>query len=356
MNLTMLNENQLQGVTTSSKYTRVVAGAGSGKTRVLTYRIAYLIENGLASSYGILGITFTNKAASEIKNRVLDLVPNASNMSLCTIHSWCARFLRVECHHINYPRQFTILDEDDALLVMKEIFVNKNRPKNDPAIKKCLNWIGAKKMIGLQYKDIKDEVYPNSEIKLFLECFKEYTEKLESMYAFDFDDLLLKTIEILENEEYGVANRYKRRFSHILVDEFQDINDVQFKLITLLMSNETELYVVGDPDQTIYTWRGANNGIIMNLEKNLKSIFNDVNVETIILNKNYRSTKKILDAANKLILNNVDRVKKDLISQQEDGHNITFFNANRTGDEASFVINTVKELHHDKVDYKRIAI
>ena len=320
----MLNSEQHQGVVTSSKYTRIIAGAGSGKTRVLTYRIAYLIENGLASSHGIMGITFTNKAAQEIKTRVLKLVDNADRMSLCTIHSWCARFLRVECRHISYPSSFTILDEDDTRVVMKEIFASKKRPKNDPLITQCLNWIASKKLEGLQYKDIKDEVYPNSEIRFFLECFKEYTEKLESMFALDFDDLLLKTIEVLENEGNGVAKKYRRKISHILVDEFQDINDIQFRLITLLMDYDTELYVVGDPDQTIYTWRGANNDIIMNFEKTLKSIYPDAQVETIVLNKNYRSTKKILEAANKLITNNFDRVKKDLVSLQDEGHNITF--------------------------------
>lgn len=356
MNLSILNENQLDGVTTTSKYTRIVAGAGSGKTRVLTYRIAYLLENNLASPYSILGITFTNKAAAEIKNRVMDLVDGSYDMSLCTIHSWCARFLRRECKYISYPKNFIILDEDDTLKIIKDIFVSMDKPKNDPLIKKCINWICGKKMIGIQYKDIQNENYPNSEMRMFLDVFKKYTEKLESMYAFDFDDLLLKTIEILENEDNGVAYFYRSRISHILVDEFQDINDVQFHLITLLMNQDTELYVVGDPDQTIYTWRGANNDIIMNFGKSLSQLFEDVEVKTIILNKNYRSTKKILQCANTLISKNEDRVKKDLLSMQDDGADVAVFSAFKSQDEASYIVNNIKDLYLNKIPYKKIAI
>lgn len=356
MDLSSLNENQYKGVTTTSKYTRIVAGAGSGKTRVLTYRIAYLLENQLASPYGILGITFTNKAASEIKTRVVDLLGASFNMSLCTIHSWCARFLRREYAHINYQRNFIILDEEDSMKVVKDVFEKNNLSKKDPLLKKFYNWMCNKKMQGIQYKDIEHEVYPNSEMRQFQKFFKEYTEKLFAMQALDFDDLLLKAIEVLKDESNGVAKRYQRIISHILVDEFQDINDVQFELITLLMDKSTELYVVGDPDQTIYTWRGANNDIIMNFSDNLKKLFGDGNVETIILNENYRSTKNILKSANKLIANNKHRVEKDLISLQEEGENISVFRAYNALNEATYVANTIKELHYDGVSYNDIAI
>lgn len=356
MDLSSLNENQYKGVTTTSKYTRIVAGAGSGKTRVLTYRIAYLLENQLASPYGILGITFTNKAASEIKTRVVDLLGASYNMSLCTIHSWCARFLRREYAHINYQRNFIILDEEDSMKVVKDIFEKNNLSKKDPLLKKFYNWMSNKKMQGIQYKDIEHEVYPNSEMRQFQKFFKEYTEKLFVMQALDFDDLLLKAIEVLKDESNGVAKRYQRIISHILVDEFQDINDVQFELITLLMDKSTELYVVGDPDQTIYTWRGANNDIIMNFSDNLKKLFGDGNVETIILNENYRSTKNILKSANKLIANNKHRVEKDLVSLQEEGENISVFRAYNALNEATYVANTIKELHYDGVSYNDIAI
>ena len=356
MDLSTLNAAQKQGVTTNSKYTRIIAGAGSGKTRVLAYRIAYLLDQNLANPSGVLGITFTNKAALEIKNRVASLVGNVAMMSLCTIHSWCARFLRMECHHISYPKNFTILDEEDTLLIMKDVFASYGRLRSDPLIKKCLNWISKKKTEGFQYDDIKDEEYPNQEMRDFKNFFHDYQAKLTEQHAFDFDDLLLKTIEILSDEENGVAKAYRKNITHILVDEFQDINDVQFHLITLLMSPDCELYVVGDPDQTIYTWRGANQRIIMNFEKNLKALFQNVEVETIILNQNYRSTKNILITANHLIDHNIDRVKKDLIAVNDEGDMVTHFSGNHSSDEASYVVNTIKELHHENVFFHDIAI
>lgn len=356
MNLLMLNDKQKEGVTTSSQYTRIIAGAGSGKTRVLTNRIAYLLENGLAFPHGILGITFTNKAANEIKDRVVKMTSSVSEMSLCTIHSWCAKFLRFECRYINYPKNFTILDEEDSARLMKEIFVSKGRAKNDPNIKNCLNWISSKKNQGLDYEDIKDEQYPSSELRDFLEFFKAYDKKLKETHSLDFDDLLLKAIIILKDDSNGVKANYQRRITHILVDEFQDINNVQFELITLLLSPTCELYVVGDPDQTIYTWRGANNNLIINLEKYLKSIYKNAEVKTIILNQNYRSTKNILKCANTLIAHNKERVTKDLFATQENGDDVSLFVANFSFAEANYVINTIKELHQNGTQYKDIAI
>ena len=356
MDLSSLNENQRKGVETSAQYTRIIAGAGSGKTRVLTYRIAYLLENGLALPSGILGITFTNKAAGEIRKRVQQMVENTSSMALCTIHSWCARFLRKECQHIDYPKNFTILDEDDTLKVMKDIFQELGYSRNDSRIHKCLAWISSKKSDGLQYDDVKDMATPNREIKEFIYFFSKYDEKLKKMYAFDFDDLLLKTIDILEDTKNGVQKNYQRFISHILVDEFQDINDVQFHLITLLLSPRTELYVVGDPDQTIYTWRGANNRIILNIEKTLSSLFPGAKVETIILDRNYRSTQNILNVSNRLIAHNKERVKKDLFSKNEMGEQIFYYKGRNSSECASNIVNTIDELHQKGTPYHDIAI
>ena len=179
MDLTMFNENQKKGVTTSSKYTRIIAGAGSGKTRVLTSRIAYLLENNLAYPSGILGITFTNKAAGEIKERVVKMVDNTYGMSLCTIHSWCARFLRKEIKLLGYTTSFNILDDNDTLQIMKDIFVSMGKLKTDPGIKNCLNWISNKKMLGYQYKDVKDMLVVNDTIRDFLNYYKEYDRRLK---------------------------------------------------------------------------------------------------------------------------------------------------------------------------------
>ena len=354
----LLNEDQLNGVTTKAQYTRIVAGAGSGKTRVLTYRIAHLIENMNIPAFQIMAVTFTNKAANEIKARVNKQIDpsKTEHIFLGTIHSWCARFLRFEAERINYPKNFTILDDEDQLQIMKEIFVNRGQSKSDPKIKQVLAWISKKKTEGIQYKDIKDRQWPNQEIKNFAAIFKDYTEVLEQRKSLDFDDLLLKTIEILDTYPQ-VKNKYTDFIKYILVDEFQDINDVQFNLISLLMNEETSLYVVGDPDQTIYTWRGANNKIILNLEESLKDINPNAELETIYLNRNYRSTKNILDAANRLIVHNNDRLKKDLIPTNDDGDSVTFLNARTAQEEAVNLVNTIMSLHKEKnVKYNDIAV
>ena len=357
MDLSSLNKEQFEGVTSKEQYLRVVAGAGSGKTRVLTYRIANLILNENVPPYMIMAVTFTNKAAREIKERVVSLIGDARGLFLGTIHSWCARFLRYEARYIDYPDNFTILDEEDQLNIMKSIFVEKGLPKSDPNIKGCLEWIGGKKTNGFQYEDIKDEQYHSALMNDYKECFRLYTEILRERKSLDFDDLLLKTIEILEDESNGVRNRYSRYSGHILVDEFQDINDVQFKLISLLMNQETSLYVVGDPDQTIYTWRGANHRLILDLEDNLKPINKNAKVTTIVLNRNYRSTKSILNCANNLIAFNKERVKKDLFSYQDEGEPVSFFNARTVKEEAFKVVNTIQELHNKKgVKYSDIAV
>lgn len=357
MDLSSLNKEQFLGVTSKDKYLRVVAGAGSGKTRVLTYRIANLILNERIPPHMIMAVTFTNKAAKEIKERVVSLIGDVRGLFLGTIHSWCARFLRFEARYIDYPDNFTIIDDDDQLNIMKSIFVEKGLPKSDPNIKGCLEWIGNKKTNGFQYKDIKDEKYQSVLMNDYKEYFRLYTEILTERKSLDFDDLLLKTIEILEDESNGVKERYTRYSGHILVDEFQDINDVQFKLISLLMNKDTSLYVVGDPDQTIYTWRGANHRLILELEDNLKFIDRNAKVTTIILNRNYRSTKAILNCANKLIEFNKERVKKDLVSYQDEGEPVSFFDARTVKEEAFKVVNTIQELHSRKgVKYSSIAI
>lgn len=352
-----LNEEQLQGVTCDKQYIKVIAGAGSGKTRVLTYRIAYLISQKSIMPYQILGITFTNKAAKEIKDRVNKLIPGSEYMDLSTIHSWCAKFLRKYAEVIDYPRNFTIIDEDDQRQIMKNIFVGHGKTKNDPQIKECLSWIGSKKNEGLQFKDLEGTHYPNPLINEFLGYFKEYTAVLKKTASLDFDDLLLKSIEILEDTRNGIKENVSKKYKHILVDEFQDIDDVQFYLISLLMNKDTNLYVVGDPDQTIYTWRGANNKIMLDLENKINSFFKGAHVETIIMHNNYRSSKNILTCANRLIDNNLDRIKKDLFAVNPDGQEITFINARTVGEEASYVASTIDELvKNHKATYNSFAV
>jgi DNA helicase-2/ATP-dependent DNA helicase PcrA len=346
-----LNDRQLEAVETDSQYTRVIAGAGSGKTRVLTYRIAYLISQIKVRPWKVLAITFTNKVANEMKNRVVKIVPDAEkDLTIKTFHSFAAYFLRQEIVNLNYPSNFTILDEEDQTKVVKDIAADHGYKKSDPIVKKTINYIGSNKLHERYPGDIKIEHERFEDEKICLEFYEEYEEIKERQYALDFDDLLLKTNIILSSFP-TVRAKWQSRIDYILIDEFQDTNDTEDKMIRLLMKPTTELYVVGDPDQTIYTWRGANQGIILDMDKKF------MNVNTIILDRNYRSTQNILDSANKLISNNKLRVPKNLYTDNIKGHAITVRCADSSTGEAEYVareIKNLREINHYK--YSDIAI
>lgn len=348
----LLNERQYEAVSTNAQFVRIVAGAGSGKTRVLTYRIAYLIGELGIYPENILAFAFTNKAAGEMRERAIKLVPHAAeHLKLSTFHSFCARFLRSEISVLNYPSSFTIYDEDDQEKLLKNVAVELNYQKKDPIVKMAASFIGGHKTEGRYPEDItlKDNAYP--EQKECLKFFHLYEVRKEQQKALDFDDLLLKTIEILERFP-KTRNKWANRFSHILIDEFQDTNDVQYKLVKLFMKEGTSLYVVGDPDQTIYTWRGANQGIILNFDKDFPM------AETIVLDRNYRSTQVILDTANRLISNNRHRIHKDLYTKNAFGEKIETERAFSRESEASWVIREIEKIKKTKIDfsYRQIAI
>lgn len=345
-----LNESQYQAVTSEAQFLRIVAGAGSGKTRVLTYRIAYLIAEKHVDPASIVAITFTNKVAGEMKRRVLSLVDfNEKEMHISTFHSLAVRILRSNIYRLNFPSSFTILDEEDQMKIFSEIGKAMGYSKKDPILKKAIAYISNEKCKGHYPEDIDIlEDIPNQ--KTYLQIYNLYEQRKNEIYAYDFDDLLLKAIELLTNFP-EVRNRYLRSIDHILVDEFQDTNDVQFKFMSLLMDSHTHLYVVGDPDQTIYTWRGANQKIILDLAKIFPLL------ETIILDRNYRSTQKILTAANSLISYNKERVKKDLYTRNEDGERVHLIVQDSPIEEARSVAIKIKELRDSgRYDYKDMAI
>lgn len=348
----LLNETQLEAVTTSSQYVRIIAGAGSGKTRVLTYRIAYLMEMMHVDPYGILAVTFTNKAAQEMKERVARIIGDTARfLSVSTFHSFCAKFLRQESHYIDYPAGFTIFDEDDVEKLIKNIAADKGYKKSDPIVKAAAHYIDTKKTKGQYPEDIEIHKESFTGEKECLAIYSLYEEQKRAMLAFDFDDLILMTLHILENFP-NVREKYMRRFTHILIDEYQDTNDVQYRLIRLLVSPITNLYVVGDPDQTIYTWRGANQGIILNFPIDYEPC------QDIVLARNYRSTKTILDTANKLIANNQKRVKKDLYTESEAGEKIVAKRFDSAEEEARFVVDQIINIAGKSwpVDYRNIAV
>ena len=351
--LSELNEHQYEAVTSNAQFLRIIAGAGSGKTRVLTYRIAYLIEEVGERPWNILAITFTNKVANEMKERAIKLVEgNMKELSIKTFHSFCAFFLRHEINYtLGYPSSYIIYDEEDSKEKIKQACAILGIEKKDKLVGEATNYIWAMKGLGKYPNDIKlNEGFYRDEKKC-LEVYKVYESLKFDDKALDFDDLLLKTIEILKNYD-EVREKWQRYYHHILIDEFQDTNDLQYELVKLLMTDETSLYVVGDPDQTIYTWRGANQNIILDLNQDFPSL------KTIILDKNYRSTKSILDCSNTLISHNKLRVKKDLITDNESGKTIEAFCGFTKNEEADWVSKKIIELKASNPDfsYNDVAI
>lgn len=347
-----LNINQFKAVSSLSQHLRIVAGAGSGKTRVLTYRIAFLMKEYNVAPWQILAFTFTNKVAKEMQERVIKLLDSkCKDLTIKTFHSFAAYFLRHEIHNIDYPQNFTIMDEEDQLNLIKDIASRRGYKKKDPIVKTAIAYIGTMKLQEKYPDDIGEITVPRfPEEKECLEIYKIYEEEKNKMYILDFDDLLLKTNFILGNFPL-VRNRWQERYNHILIDEFQDTNNTEYKMVRYLLREDACLYVVGDPDQTIYTWRGANQNIIIDLQKHFPDI------ETVILDCNYRSTQVILDTANKLISNNRKRIKKDLYTNKTGGEKVNLHYSYSSLEEADFVADEIKRLvKYQGFQYKDIAI
>ena len=346
----LLNESQLEAVETPCQHVRIIAGAGSGKTRVLTYRIAYLIEEMHVDPSRILAVTFTNKAAQEMKSRVETIVEDAAMfLQVSTFHSFCARFLRHEARWVGYPAAFTILDDDDQEKLVKQIAEEKGLKKSDPLVKKALQYIGKMKTKGRYPEDIDISKSSFDGEKECLEFYFRYEQKKTEMLSFDFDDLILVAIKILKAIP-EVRNHWMTRYSHILIDEFQDTNNVQYELLKLLSTPETAIYVVGDPDQTIYTWRGANQGIILNFPIEFPDY------KDIVLDRNYRSTKNILNGANKLIQFNKKRVPKNLYTEENEGSPIVGKRFESAEKEAQWVVSKVRDIAVAEGEYSHIAL
>lgn len=346
-----LNDNQYNAVTTEAQHVRVIAGAGSGKTRVLTYRISYLISELQVEPWKILAITFTNKVANEMKNRVLKMIPEASkDLSIKTFHSFAAYFLRHEISILGFPASFTILDEEDQTKLVKDIAAEMGFKRGDKIIAQTLNYIGKQKLLE-KYPDDINIVKPAFEDeKTCLEIYTRYEEEKYKNFALDFDDLLLLTNRILEDYP-DIRTKWQNRIDHILIDEFQDTNDVEYKMVKFLKKPEASLYVVGDPDQTIYTWRGANQNIILDLNKRYYDMI------TIVLDRNYRSTQAILNAANKLIAHNKLRVTKNLYTEQNMGDKVNVHSSPSSRLEADYVAREISKLKQfGGYEYKDIAL
>ena len=337
IDLKTLNPQQREAVLTTEGPLLVLAGAGSGKTRVLTYRVAHLIEKGVPA-WKILAITFTNKAAREMSERIEALSgEDGSEVWVSTFHACCARILRRDIEKLGYKRQFAIYDEDDRMQVVKSALKELNLNDKDfpPKLIKAAISDAKNRMLSPEewLKDAGGD-YRNQQIA---KAYALYEKALKSNHALDFDDLLLKTLELLVQVE-PVREYYQRRFDYILVDEYQDTNAAQYELIRVLTGEKRNLCVVGDDDQSIYGWRGADVRNILDFEKD----FPDAKV--IKLEQNYRSTGNILDAANQVIAHNLDRKDKALWTDSGEGDKIGLYHALDEREEAAFVARKANDL------------
>ncbi|WP_461213432.1 DNA helicase PcrA [Lacticaseibacillus sp. GG6-2] len=331
-----MNDKQTEAVLATEGPVLIMAGAGSGKTRVLTHRIAYLIEEKNVSPWRILAITFTNKAAREMKERVGSLLDEevARDVWVSTFHALCVRILRRDIEKLGMNRAFTIADPAEQLTLVKHILADMNLdPKRyDP--KAILGTISSAKNDLLTPDDYAKNAASPFE-KIVVEVYKEYQKRLRGDQALDFDDLIMMTIQLFQQDQ-ETLEFYQRKFQYIHVDEYQDTNEAQYQLVHLLAEGYRNLCVVGDADQSIYGWRGANMQNILDFKDDYKD------AQVILLEQNYRSTKTILDAANAVIKNNQKRQVKTLWTENPVGDKITYYRAQSETDEAYFIIKQIE--------------
>lgn len=346
--LTGMNDKQTEAVLQTEGPLLVLAGAGSGKTRVLTHRVAYLIEHNNVMPWRILAITFTNKAAKEMRERVIKLLgPDGNDVWVSTFHALCVRILRRDADKLGYNRAFTIADPGEQRTLIKRVLQQQNLDikKFDP--RSVLGAISNAKN-ALQTPAMMREAAGNPFETTVATVYESYQRELQANQAMDFDDLIMLTIKLF-NQDADVLGYYQDKFQYIHVDEYQDTNDAQYTLVNLLAKKHGNLCVVGDGDQSIYGWRGANMENILNFEHD----YPDAHVT--LLEQNYRSTKTILRAANDVIQRNVNRKKKDLWTDNAEGESISYYRGQNENDEAHYVVAKIQEEreqnHHDYGDF-----
>jgi DNA helicase-2/ATP-dependent DNA helicase PcrA len=345
--LSGLNPEQRLAVTLPHQSALILAGAGSGKTRVLTTRIAYLISTGQASPHSILAVTFTNKAAKEMLTRLSAMLPiNTRGMWIGTFHGLCNRMLRAHHREANLPQAFQILDSGDQLSAIKRLMKAMNVDDEKYPPREVQNFISGSKEQGLRANEV--EAYdPYTRRKVGI--FAEYDAQCQREGVVDFAELLLRSYELLSRNA-AIREHYQERFRHILVDEFQDTNPLQYRWLKLLAGKDNALFAVGDDDQSIYAFRGAHVG-------NMQELLRDFHVESVIkLEQNYRSHANILDAANALISRNRDRLGKNLWTSESGGEPLRVYEAATDVDEAAFIVEEIQQLRSESIRLSEIAL
>ncbi|WP_017771335.1 DNA helicase PcrA [Streptococcus agalactiae] len=344
-----MNDKQAEAVQTTDGPLLIMAGAGSGKTRVLTHRIAYLIDEKYVNPWNILAITFTNKAAREMRKRAIALNPATQDTLIATFHSMCVRILRREADYIGYNRNFTIVDPGEQRTLMKRIIKQLNLDTKKWNERSILGTISNAK------NDLLDEIAYEKQAgdmytQVIAKCYKAYQEELRRSEAMDFDDLIMMTLRLFDQNK-DVLAYYQQRYQYIHVDEYQDTNHAQYQLVKLLASRFKNICVVGDADQSIYGWRGADMQNILDFEKDYPQ------AKVVLLEENYRSTKKILQAANNVINHNKNRRPKKLWTQNDEGEQIVYHRANNEQEEAVFVASTIDNIVREQgKNFKDFAV
>ena len=349
MNLDNLNDKQKEAVLYNDGPLLIIAGAGAGKTKTLTSKIAYIIDEHLATPYNILAITFTNKAAKEMRDRLYLLIGDeARKLQVSTFHSFGLKLLRENYELLGYDRNFVIMDSDDSLTVVKKIIKDLDYdPKvyNPKAIRNKISSCKNELISAKAY-----EKYAVSDYEQVIQkVYEKYEKKLQQNNSVDFDDLLILPIKLFR-EHQDVLEKYQNLYQYVLIDEYQDTNQAQYILTKMISEKNRRITCVGDDSQSIYSFRGANYKNILNFENDYKD------AKTILLEQNYRSTGNILDAANQVIKNNRDRKDKNLWTNKGPGEKIKYYRAYNERDEAQYVIRKIKELVNRNVEYKDIAV
>ncbi len=329
-----LNDKQKEAVITTEHRIRVIAGAGSGKTKTLIYRYAYLVEGLGIDPANILCMTFTNKAAQEMSNRISKMVSYANfNDFICTIHSFCTKLLRKEIYRIGFPKSFIILDNEDAKLLVKQVMEECGIDRTESTVKKIISDIAYQKGL-IRQVYVEKYMLPDSKLEDNRNnIFITYLKKQLKSYSLDFNDLIYFTLYILKTFEEA-NNYWQRKFNYIMVDEVQDCNSSEWEIINIISAVFNNLFIVGDPDQAIYEWRGAKPKTFIDFKSD----------KDIVLNESYRSTPEILDVANSVIENNHDRIKKDLFTQNAHNKKVIHYHGKNEEDECKWIIIQIKAL------------
>lgn len=353
--LSTLNERQLEAVTITEGYVRIIAGAGTGKTKALTHRYAYLVNELGISTSNILCVTFTNKAAREMSKRIRQMIGDSDTGYICTFHGFCVKLLREDIHAINFPQNFVVMDDEDTEEILKTVYENAHIQSRTYTFDSARDHITAMKsqMLHIPYlAEIGNEKlladYEKAE-KVEDKVFLGYLYEQKKVYGLDYDDLITIALYILQTDETKRI-KWQERMMYVMVDEFQDVSSSQYALAEILSGYHRNLFIVGDPDQTIYTWRGARIEYILEFDETHE------NTRTIFLDMNYRSTPEILAVSNSLIEKNKKRLPHRLEAYKESGRRPIYIHSRTTGDEAQWMTSEIRRLVSEGASYNEMAV